>query len=430
MIEIGALGAALTLTFFAGEWTNSAHPALPTVQSPLPPPIAPLASPAYNPAKAFPRLNEPRPEEPPGPEPRAIAARARVIRRDADAITNECQQAAGGNWDKWQRETAPFRAALKEKVDSLKSLDNARALNSMIMQEPLEGRNKFPLFEISARQQLRHLYDQASLDGFRQDRAVVAASRWLRERGIDLIFVPAPKMTEVYIEHFLDPCPADGIIAPHVRKTLLGLLEQDVEVVDGFSLFRALREPVPDYLYNTADSHWAPRAMRIMAKEVADRIVRYRFGASARFALPIVKSMPGDYQINPGFGIVPGQLPIQNGWGALSNDQKQIAEPVQTRTLNHVLTLDDRVVTDDPHSPVLVIGHSYVPNFREQLVRELNLLVASATSDDQTTESFGDFFRDPRLLAHRRVIVWVTTEYHMTRFFPMPKPVMAALGKN
>src|ERR1700722_7867708 len=70
-------------------------------------------------------------------------------------------------------------------------------------------------------------------------------------------------MTEVYIEHFVRPCPTDGIIAPHVRRMMLESVEQDVEVVDGFRLFRSLRDVDSECLYNTCNAHWAPRASGI-----------------------------------------------------------------------------------------------------------------------------------------------------------------------
>jgi hypothetical protein len=416
--ELILIAVALGAGYFSRDWFNHQQPEFPAT--------LPALGPSYDPNTAFPRIDAPRPPEPTGAEPRAIAARAQAIHRDAEALANECR-AAGGDWDKWQRETEPFRAALKNRVMALKNFEPASLRNVMNKYEPLEGRDRFPLFEVASREQLRHLYDPASLASFRKERSVVAASRWLREHGIDLIFVPVPKMTEIYVEHFLDPCPANGIIAPHVRRTLLELLEQDVEVVDAFPLFRALRDPVPDYLYNSADSHWAPRAMRIVAREVANRIARYRFGATALYALPIVKCAAGDYQINPSFALIPDEMPIQNGWQSLTDAQRKLAAPVQTRTLNHVLMLDGSKPPDDPQSPVRLIGHSYVPNFREQLIRELNQLISTDTSDDQTTESFINFLRDPELLAHCRVLVWITTEYHMTRFRPMPKPILAAL---
>jgi hypothetical protein len=357
-----------------------------------------------------------QPEDPRQPEPRAVAARAGVIRRDAAAIESECRRAAGGDWDKWQRDTAHYRLCLRKMVEALKDLDGNRPPYAECRQQPLEGRDGFPLFETGPREYLSYLYEPTRVEAFRRGRAVVAADRWLRQRGIDLIFVSVPKMTEVYAEHFVDPCPPDGVIAPHVRHALYELLESDVEVVDGWSLFRPLREPDPEYLYNAAEPHWAPRGWRVMAKELAGRIERYRFGARARYRQPLFRTSTVKNLVSVGH------------FAGLSPEQQARAEAAQTRTFSEVFGKDGRKPADDPKSPVLVIGHSFVTGFREQLIKELNLPVNERVSDGMTTEAFGDFLREPELLAHTRVVVWVTTEQHFTRFKPLPEPVMQALA--
>jgi hypothetical protein len=364
-----------------------------------------------------------RQSDPRMPEPRAIEARASAISRNAAAIQAECRQAAAGDWVKWQQDTASYRATLKGKIDVLKEFPRSRSDAPEGQVEPLEGREEFPLFEVNPRVYLNYLYDPGTLQEFRRNQLVVAAHRWLRERGIDLFFVPVPKMTEVYIEHFLDPCPPDGIIAPHVRQTLLELLQSDVEVVDGFPLFRGLRDSDAEYLYNTADPHWAPRGMRIMAKEIASRIERYRFGARARYGLPIVRSSPAGYV----FDDRPGGIGSIRGWRSLSPDQSKRAERVQSRVQAQVLMQDGDLPDDDPSSPVVLIGHSYLRDFREQLIKELNLLLQTRTGGGNTTEAFADFLREPELLAHARVVVWITTEQHMTQFAPLPAAIMASL---
>jgi hypothetical protein len=214
----------------------------------------------------------------------------------------------------------------------------------------------------------------------------------------------------------VDPCPPDGVIAPHVRRALHELLDSDVEVVDGWSLFRPLREPDPEYLYNAAEPHWAPRGWRVMAKEVAGRIERYRFGARARYRQPLFRTSPAKNQVRVGH------------FADLSPEQQARAEAAQTRTLSEVFYNDGRKPADNRKSPVLVIGHSFVTGFRDQLIKEMNLPVNERVSDGMTTEAFGDFLREPELLAHTRVVVWVTTEQHFTRFKPLPGPVMRALA--
>jgi hypothetical protein len=422
--ELIALSAALVTFFFAGTYVNSwnKHQGIATIPIPPPAHVSDPYNDAYRTEKLAPLPDVSRPTDPRKPEPQAVKSRAEAIRLAAAALRADCRTAAGGDWEKWQRDTKPYRVALKDKIDAIMSSEHPEKNRNNAVYQILEGRDRFPLFEVNARRFLSYLYVPATLDSFRRDRPVVAADRWLKQRGIDLIFVPLPKMTELYIDRFLDHLPPDGIVAPHTRRTLLELLEADVEVVDALRLFRSVRDVDSEYLYNSADPHWAPRAMRVMAEEIASRIRRYRFGTRARFGLPIVQARPGPYVFRDTCGVENGF-----GWRLLEADQKELAERAQSKTQAVVQTLEGKPPPDDPDSPVVIIGHSYVPRFREQLIKELNLLTCMRASDHQTTESFADFLREPELLGHARVVVWITTDFHMTRFQPLPEPILAVL---
>jgi hypothetical protein len=315
------------------------------------------------------------------------------------------------DWGFWKFTTGDYREQLKAKVTSLPPIhfdDAGRKVPHPIRFYPLSAPG-FPLVEINAAEQLRHVYDPSSLDQFRKDKPVVRASRWLRGKGIDLILVPVPKMTEVYIEHFIDGAPA--IIAPHVRQTIDEMIADDVEVVDLFPLFRQHRK---EWLYNTVDRHWSPAGQNLAAKEVAQRLKRYGF-ARRDFAL---ERQP--YTVLPSFQATtaPGAMPEQEGWAFLTPAQRILAEKVQTRYCEVPIPNED-----DPASPVLLIGNSYVPNFREQLIRQAGTLIRTHWRPAETTESFADFVREPEMLEGVRVVVWVTTNWHLTHFKPLPEEV-------
>ncbi|MBK9965863.1 MAG: hypothetical protein IPP07_13545 [Holophagales bacterium] len=94
-----------------------------------------------------------------------------------------------------------------------------------------------PRFEAWPSNYLRYLANAPlSTDAFISQTAFVssidAISRWLASHGVDLIFVPVPKMTEVYPEHFIAATPADRIVAPQMRRAIHDLLDKGVEVVD------------------------------------------------------------------------------------------------------------------------------------------------------------------------------------------------------
>jgi hypothetical protein len=292
----------------------------------------------------------------------------------------------------------------------------------------LEGFNDFPLMEVLPQLSIRYLYDAESADAFRNSRAIVkSVHHWLHSRGVDLIFVPVPKMTEVYLDHFIQPAPTDGIASPHVRKMLLELLEADVEVFDVLPIFQAMRDADAEYLYNTADTHWAPRGMRIVAKHLADRIERYRFGARARYSLPIVKTSLGPFGFE---GNCDADLEKQNGWVGLTKEQKTRALAFQTSNNVDVSMNDGNKPSSDALSPVVVIGHSYVWYFREQLVRELNMPIQDAIGAQYTTEAFQDFLREPERLEHARVLIWVTTPDYFKNFKPLPAPIAGGLTQR
>jgi hypothetical protein len=373
------------------------------------------------------------------PESLPTSDRASAIARDAAHIEDECQKAAQGSWSKWTQQTEPCRAALKARIDKciitipVDRIDDHTVYRTE--RHALAGKD-FPLCEVFPDVGLNHLYDIHSLDGFREDRSVIAAKYWLADRGITLIFVPVPRMTEVYVEHFLDNVPADGVIAPHMRQTLLELLVNDVEVVDGFLLFRNHRNN--GYLYNTADNHWAPPAHELMAKEVASRLARYDFVAKARSEPPIVRFVNRRYKIfntavayfaGPDVYVDGGPLPAQEGWGQLDKTQQARAASAQIRTHRHVVMPGGAEPPDDPKSPVVLIGHSFVPNFREQLISQLNMLIRTYQSPGNTTGKFDDFLRSPEQLDGCKVIVWLTTEHHMTKFRRMAQPVLNRLTK-
>jgi hypothetical protein len=420
VFEVVLIAATVLAAAWGGAWLSH-WDRRPYETSPAAKAAAPSDQ-SYDRPNGFPRVNRPVVLDPRVPEPRAVEARAAVMRRDAAAIEAQCQKAAGGDWDKWQKDTEPYRAALKSRIDALRVFPERLADWPESRYEPLEGRNHFPLFEVLASQNLCCVYDPSSIDGFRHARQPVAAARWLRQQGIDLIFVHLPRKTEVYVEHFLDPCPADGIIAPHLRRALLELLNEDVEVVDGLSLFRGVRDTDEEYLYNTSTTHWGPRGMRIMAKEIAGRIERYTFGVRARYALPIMKTGAGPFV----WGGLLGGIE-SSGWQALSDEQKKRALAVQTTTCSHVTMLDGRAPPNNPDSPVVLIGNCWADCFGDQLAKELNLLISSLTAPAQTTEAFGDFLRDPQRLKNCRLVVWLTTEQHMTASNVMPPPILKTL---
>jgi hypothetical protein len=205
-------------------------------------------------------------------------------------------------------------------------------------------------------------------------------------------------MTEVYARHFIET-PQDGVVAPHVRHALAEMLAGDVEVVDALSLFRGR----DDYLYMPGDSHWNEAGQRIVAKEVARRLSRYDVNRGIQ-----TKVVSGPASKDPG------------GWGRFTEAQKAIASRGNPKTSDYVQMLDGSAPPDDPDSPILLTGNSYAKGFREELIRETRCLPLTRSGGDWTTEMFAEFLREPELLDHCKVVVWVITGQHLSQFKQLP----------
>jgi SGNH hydrolase-like domain, acetyltransferase AlgX len=366
-------------------------------------------------------LEQPAPEMP-ASKSRPVSLEAREarrtrVRRDAYAFLSECERAAGGDWKKWEAETARYRAPLKARLDAIKRVGIAS-------QEAMVARD-LPIFEGNPRMNLAHVVDPDDWNDFRKTRAVVAANRWLRERGIDLIFVAVPAMPEVYIEQFLVDAPPDGVVAPHVRETFLELAENDVEVVNTFQLMRDVRNQGFEYL--PADHHWNQFGMQGTVREVADRLTRYQFGQEARRAPSCTKTTAGPYSLPPGDKGADWRPPGRN---LISEDQWKSALGTLPKTMDYITAADGSPVADDPRSPVVLIGNSFAMYFREMLVREANLPLRTRWANGNTTEAFAGFLREPEVLDGVRVVVWVTANDSIFQFRPMPDPIMETLRET
>jgi hypothetical protein len=154
--------------------------------------------------------------------------------------------------------------------------------------------------------------------------------------------------------------------------------------------------------------------MRVMAKELADRIVRYRSGAKARYALPITEYAAQPYLLDG----KAGGIGTDAGWAALTPAQQSRASAAQTMEVARITLLNHRDPLDDPESPVVLIGHSYLLYFREQFIREINQLIRTCPGRGASMGLFGDLLREPELLDGTQVLVWITTPEHMAQFKP------------
>jgi alginate O-acetyltransferase complex protein AlgJ len=312
-------------------------------------------------------------------------------------IERECEVHGGGDWNRWFAAWAPFRAALARKVIALKPYNRAAEGPVDARCALLEADGDPPLFETCPVMYLRYLYAPANLGRYIETRRALPAMKtvaaWLRTRGIDLIVVPVPKMTEVYADRIGLGAPPGMVVAPQSRRLLLELLKADVEVVDLLPAFLEARGSSPEPLYRPVDPHWGPRGMAMAAKEIGERLKRYEFVRTAQ-------AEPPGYTVTAGTEYQPGA-----GYPALDPQQKRRVEEALTSRMVNVGEGSKKIFSSD--AAVIFIGDSYNYGLLPLVVREINMPIRHIIGGGHTTEAIRDFVRDPTLLHNCRVVVWV-----------------------
>jgi hypothetical protein len=340
--------------------------------------------------------------------------RSSAIRETMDVIRAECQRSASGDWDRWTAQLEPVRSDLVGKMRVAKAYNPSAAGYFEARSPVLEGKDQFPLFESAPEHYLLHVVEPGALDLFRLARPVVAGDRWLERQGIDVLFVPVPKMTEVYPEYFTDHCPSNRIIAPQVRRSMLEMLEADVEVVDLWYAFQAERDKDPEPLYQPADPHWGPRAQAIAARVVAERLKRYDFVVKAQAAPSICEGpeLP--------FAAASAGATFQ----ALTPEQRRRAEQNQPHSSR--IPQKFRRPQFDDSALVACIGDSYNFGFMELLAREINLPIRALPAGGHTSDVFKDCIRNPVLLEGCKVVIWLVCNSSLKNPWPLPKGIADA----
>lgn len=226
--------------------------------------------------------------------------------------------------------------------------------------------------------------------------AVRATSRWLKKQGIDLLFVPVPKMSDVYMDRIVPRgVPADRIVAPHLRKVLFEMLSDDVEVVDLLPALLQARDVSKEPLYLPADSHWSPAGRAVAVRMLAERLGRYPAFQAAKKAAPIYTVATSKLQYPM------SALPL------LSEEDKAAVEPFLHPEYDFISRLDGKPYGNYESGPVLLIGDSYSDMLGPQLAEAINAPVAMMPVPGGTVQPVKELLRNRTALAEAKVVVWV-----------------------
>jgi hypothetical protein len=256
--------------------------------------------------------------------------------RVLEALEAELEQVGHGDYAKWQARLAPFHQAVRKRLARLPRQVKAVAgsdgylfyQNSLKyvaagdLEKQRPGKNPLPI--------------------------IVDFKRQLEQRGVDFLFVPVPTKLEIYPEKF-DPTAlklGEAIVNPYVRKFLLALSKQGVEVVDLLPAFLSAKGGDGEPLYQHQDTHWTDRGLRLAAELLSARIREYPWYpelARQRRAFGIRETS------FTRFGDLHSRLP--------EAEQKKYTP--ETLAARQVLSTDQQPYSDDPASPIVLLGDSF-----------------------------------------------------------------------
>jgi hypothetical protein len=349
------------------------------------------------------------------------AAREEAIRKARFAILTELK-AEGGDWAAWYKRLEPTWQELGGKIAEAAQQKRTSPANEdskpaeYVRQGGLLHTEGTPPLFVQAPSARYLMADGQDPDAYIHSRpsvsTVVAFSNWLKRHGVDLLLVPAPKMVQVYPDRVLKDGPRDGVIAPHMKKLLLELLDANVEVLDLLPAFLAASKQNPEPLFLATDSHWSQRAQKIAAALIAERLQRYPFVERAKSQVARFKTRTQAVTFRGDMG------------NFLSPEERKEVEPWWHLNLTQVLAPDGTPLHDVEDSPVVLIGDSYVHQFstvlaagtgiESLLAREINLNVSDRSAQNDVGGILKDFIRDPELLRVHKVVVWVVTSDSFT----------------
>ncbi len=241
--------------------------------------------------------------------------------------------------------------------------------------------------------------------------AVLSFRDQLAHRGIRLMVVIAPNKASVYPDMLCARISSGG--RPVNGKTLdviAGLRQAGIDVVNLFEAFSQARvgEGEGDrHFYLAQDSHWSPRGAELAARVVARRIMDSG----------LVQKGTSRYELRP--------VTVRRHGDIIQMAQvRQIADTYEPEALDCTQVVEGdtgRPYKDDPASPVLVLGDSFLriyerdepgtAGFLAHLSHELALPVASIVNDGgASTLVRQELARKAGLLAGKKMVVWEFVE--------------------
>ena len=242
--------------------------------------------------------------------------------------------------------------------------------------------------------------------------AVIDFHGQLADRGIQLLVVPVPGKASIYPERVSSRADPGKIAdSSHTLEFISRLNNAGIPTIDLFETFH--REPLRDrstkggHHYLFQDTHWTPEGAELAAQVVAERVLREGW----------VTAGSKEYVQKP--------VPVARRSDILRMARSASIErlfPPQEVTCRQVVESDSgNLYQDDPDSPLLVLGDSFLriyqtddpkaAGFLAHLARNLKRPVASIVNDGgASTLVRQQLRRNPDLLEGKKLVVWEFVE--------------------
>jgi hypothetical protein len=231
----------------------------------------------------------------------------------------------------------------------------------------------------------------------------------LAKRGIKLLVMPSPNKASVYPEKLA--ARAAGMatpVNPTTRDVLARLKQAGIEVVDLFEVYAQARQAAGSpACYLAQDSHWSPEGMRLAAETVARRLLDSGCveKGTTRYELKSV--------VVERYGDVLQMIRVPQVQKLFDPQKMSCTQVIDSGT--------GKPCVDDPNSPVLVLGDSFLRIFERDepgsagfvahLAYNLGFGLSSIISDGgASTLVRQQLARKPALLKGKKVVVWEFVE--------------------
>jgi hypothetical protein len=318
-----------------------------------------------------------------------------------EALEAELAQIGSGDYAEWQRQLASFHEAVRKRLKRMPRQAKAVA-----------GSDGYLFYQNS----LKYVIG-GDLEKQRKGKnplpIIVEFKRQLEQRGVDFLFVPVPTKLEIYPEK-LDPdlskragAGVYSIVNPYVRKFLLALSKEGVEVVDLLPAFLDAKGSPGEAIFQHQDTHWTDRGLRIAAEQLSARIHRYPWYpelARHRRAFGMREAA------FTRFGDLHSRLP----------DGEQKKYTPETLVAHQVLGPDQQPYSDDPESPIVLLGDSFTAVYQLMDVEHAGVSAHVARGIGYPLDLVMSYGGGPNVrqkllrrgwesLGNKRLVIWMMT---------------------